>query len=231
MSDIFREVDEALQREKVAKLWKTYGPTLLLAAIVLVLGTAATTAYKSWKTHENRAETAKLITAAEDKDIAAGFEKAAGETKGEHKSVALLNAASKYADKKNFTKATELYDAVSRDQSAPSDLRDIANIYYARSAMLAAPDKTPDFKGLIARIEPVANNSDSAFRLQAKLDTALLYGNGLKDYAKALTLLTGFDEAIVPDSLKEKALALKNVYEYEQSQKAPVAASAQKQPE
>ena len=33
MSDIFREVDEALSREKAAKFWKIYGPTLIGCAI------------------------------------------------------------------------------------------------------------------------------------------------------------------------------------------------------
>ena len=40
MSDIFREVDEALQRDKAEKFWKEYGNTLLMALVLLVIGTA-----------------------------------------------------------------------------------------------------------------------------------------------------------------------------------------------
>ena len=45
MSDIFREVDEALNKEKAAQFWKNYGPTLLLAAVILVASTAALRAH------------------------------------------------------------------------------------------------------------------------------------------------------------------------------------------
>ncbi len=227
MSDIFREVDEALQREKAAQFWKNYGPTLVLAAIILVVSTGMTTAYRAWDSSRNQEETAKLVAASEDKDIAAAMEKAANDTRDGHKGVALLNAASKYADKKDFTKAAALYDELSKDGAVPQDLRDLANIFYTRAALLAAGDKAPDYKALAERIASAANNDKSAFQQQAKLEAALLYGNGLKDYTKALEMLQGFDAESAGDSLNEKANALKHVYQYEVSKSAPAAAPIQ----
>lgn len=223
MSDIFREVDEALQREKAAKLWKEYGPTLILAAIVLVISTGITTAYRSWDTSRNQQETAKLVAASEQKDIAAAMEKAAQDTRDGHKGVALLNAAAKYADKKDFAKAAALYDTLSKDSAVPQDLRDLASIFYTRATLLAADGKAPDYKTLAERLMQAAENDKSAFQKQAKLEAALLYGNGLKDYTKALGLLKGLDEESTADSLKEKASALKHVYEYELSKASPAA--------
>jgi hypothetical protein len=220
MSDIFREVDEALSREKAAKFWKTHGPTLILAAIVLVLSTAATTGYRTWDSWRNKEETGKLVAAAEGKDMAAAMEKAAAATRSGHKAVALLNAASKHADKKEFAKAAELYGAVSTDGSAPDDLRDLATILHTRAAILASGEKTPDYKALLEKLLPIAQNSGSAFQLQAKLDAALLYGDGLKDYTSAVDLLKGFEAENGQDSLQEKATALNHVYSYELS-KAP----------
>ncbi len=224
MSDIFREVDEALQREKAAQFWKNYGPTLVLAAVLMVATTGITTAYYAWDSARNKESTAKLVAAAEEKDIAAAMEKAAGETDDGHKGIALLNAAAKYADKKDFAKAAGLYESVAQDKSAPQDLRDISNIFYVRAAVLAAGDKAPDYKALIERVEPVAKNDKSAFQQQALLETALLYGNGLKDYAKALELLKGFEADSTADSLQEKANALKHVYQYETSKTTPTEA-------
>lgn len=217
MSDIFREVDEALQKEKAAAFWKNYGPTLVLAAILMVASTGITTAYLAWKSSSHQNDTAKLVAAAEQKDIAAAMEQAGQEMDGGHKAVALMNAAAKFAEKKDFAKASANYEAVANDKSAPQDIRDLANIFYTRAAILAAGDTAPDYKALADRLSPIAKNTKSAFRAQAQLEAATLYGNGLKDYTGALELLKGFDTESAADSLKEKADALKHVYSYELS--------------
>ena len=226
MSDIFREVDEALQREKVAKLWKEYGSVILACALALILGTAANTGYRAYKTHANQKETGKLVLAAEETDIAAAMEKAATDTDGGHKAIALMNAAAQYAKAENFAKASELYDAVSKDSSSPDELSDLATILHVRALLLQKSENSPDVKKLAERLAEVANDNGSSFRFQAKLDAALLYGNVLKDYTKALTLLEGFEENGPSDSLKEKATALKHVYEYELSKTASTAPAA-----
>lgn len=217
MSDIFREVDEALQQEKAAKLWKEYGPTLMAAIVVLIVATAATTAYRSWTSHTNQKETAKLVIAAEDKDIAAAMEKAGTSLDGAHKAIGLMNAASKAAGADDFAKAQSLYSAVASDKSAPKDLRDISTILAVRAALLVKTDKTPDYKALVETLSPIAASTRSPFAKLAKLESALLYGDGLKDYPMALAALEGFDAPELSNSIKEKALALKRVYAYEQS--------------
>ena len=42
-----REVDEDLQKERLANLWKKYGFLIYLSAILLVAGTAGFEGYKS----------------------------------------------------------------------------------------------------------------------------------------------------------------------------------------
>lgn len=218
MSDIFREVDEALQKEKADQFWKSYGPTLVLAAIVMIAASGLTSAYIAWNTWENNKETAKLVAASEDKDIAAAMEKAAADTRSGHKAVALIIAANQYAGKKDFAKAATTYGTVADEGSAPDDLRDLAVILQTRAILLIPENKTPEYKALAEGLENIARNDKSAFHFHAALDGALLYGDGLKDYTKALELLKSFDTDGAPDSLKEKAAALKNVYGYEASQ-------------
>lgn len=223
MSDIFREVDEALQKEKMERLWKEYGPTLIAAAIILVISTAVMVGYRTWNSNQNKQETAKLVSAMNDAEIAAAMEKVAGETRKGHEAIALLTAASTHAEKKDFTKAAALYKQVTEDSSTPDILSDLAAILYSRAAQLAVTsDAAPDYKELLKTVEPVAKDGKSPFQLQAKVEAALLYGDGLKDYTAALDLLKGFETEAAPDSLKEKALALKHVYEFENS-KSPKA--------
>lgn len=220
MSDIFREVDEALQKEKAARFWKEYGPTLILAAVIMVGSTAATTAYQTWDHWRDREETAKLLTAMQEKDVAPALEQAAADTRGGHEAIALMAAASKEADEKNFAKAAELYGKVAEDGAAPDYLSDLAVILGARARLLI-DGNAPDYKPLAEKIEKVANDKSSPFRVQAKVEAALLYGDGLKDYAKALSLLDGIDKERAPASLIEKGRAMQQVYKSEAPQAAP----------
>lgn len=49
MTDIFREVEEDVRRERLQKLWKQYGDVVIAAVSVLVLGVAG---YKLWQYYE-----------------------------------------------------------------------------------------------------------------------------------------------------------------------------------
>ena len=49
MTDIFREVEEDIRRERLQKLWKQYGDYIIAGASVIVLGVAG---YKFWQFYE-----------------------------------------------------------------------------------------------------------------------------------------------------------------------------------
>jgi hypothetical protein len=49
VSDIFREVEEDVRRERLEKLWKQYGDYVIAAAAVLIIGVAG---YKVWQHYE-----------------------------------------------------------------------------------------------------------------------------------------------------------------------------------
>ena len=211
MSDIFREVDEALQRDRAAALWKEYGPTLILAAIVLVLSTAATSVYRHWDTGRDRAETAKLVTAMNDDDMAGALKNAASDTRGNHRAIAMLVAGHKAAEAKDFAKAAEQYQTVADDSGAPGDLRDLAVILQSRAALLVEKSENADFATIASRLETVAKDKNSPFAAQAALEAATLYGEKLGNFAKANALLDVIknDQS---DSVAEKAQALRRLY-------------------
>ena len=54
MSDIFREVDEDVQRDKVENLWKRYQTPVIVLAVLIVAGTGAWSYYKSEHTKAGR---------------------------------------------------------------------------------------------------------------------------------------------------------------------------------
>jgi hypothetical protein len=47
-----REVDEELQRDRMAKLWKRYGPIAIGVVIVVVLGTAGKVGWDAWQVRQ-----------------------------------------------------------------------------------------------------------------------------------------------------------------------------------
>ena len=48
MSDIFREVDEDLRRDRMERVFKRYGGIMLAAALAVVAATGGTVAWRNW---------------------------------------------------------------------------------------------------------------------------------------------------------------------------------------
>lgn len=207
MSDIFREVDEALQRDKAEKLWKEYGSTLLMAAVLLVIGTAAGVAWRSWDHGRNEAETARIITAMNGKEDVAALQAVIGDSRTGPETIALLSAAGRLQDEGKSAEAAALYKQAAENRSTPKDLRDLARIRFVR----IAPDA--DNAQKLSVLEPVLGNDKSAFVWEARIEAALIEADH-KNYAAALGHLAPFKEAMgsLTPSLSDRASALRQVY-------------------
>lgn len=210
MSDLFREVDEALQKEKMEKLWKDYGHFVIIAIGVLILSTAATTAWQSWNHHRHTQETAKLAAVLEDENPADKLMEIASDTRGGQETVALMSAAGLKADKGDSKTAGELYRRVYESSRAPDTFRHLARVLAVRVQM---GEEKPDGAAMMDILSPVLKDTASPWTWAAKLDAAVIEANVLSDPKKALETLSAFDKAEgIPVGLKDKAIALKQVY-------------------
>ena len=63
MSDIFREVDEDLRRDRLEKIWERYGAAIVGAVLVIVAGTAGLGRRLNHQHTEAETETAQLADA------------------------------------------------------------------------------------------------------------------------------------------------------------------------
>lgn len=203
MSDIFREVDEALQQEKIANLWKKHGSTIITALIVLVISTAIGTYYKKWDAKRNGEETARLTTALQSDDPQTAINNVIQDTRKSHAALGQMTAANLLLQDNKKTEAAEIYKTVLENKKTPRNLRDLSRIFYVQNA------EKPDSKVL----EPLLSNEKSPWIWHARIEAAVLSAHQDNDYQKAIDYLQSFNDApYIPFSLKQRAQALSHVY-------------------
>ena len=121
MSDIFREVEEDVQRERLEKFWKSYGAWVIAGACVVLLGVGA---WQLWQRHEaaERAKASDAYSAAQRISTAAqaapAFEKLADSAKGGYGLVAKLSEANALQANGHVLDAVKLYREIAAADSA-----------------------------------------------------------------------------------------------------------------
>lgn len=167
MSDIFKEVDEELRRERLKEIWARYGNLIVALACILVIGVGGWRAYQWWeakKSAENGARfEAAMALAKGDKsaDADAAFGQIATEGASGYRALARLQEAAGLA-KKDASGAVKAYDAIAADGSATSTIQDLARV---RAGLLLVD--TASFADLRTRLEGAAG-ADRPFRHTAR---------------------------------------------------------------
>lgn len=140
MSDIFREVDEELQRKQMHKLWKRYGYFVIGGALLIV---ALTAGYKGWQSYQetvagergDRFISAVQMSKEGDTDGArAAFDQLIEDGGAGYALLARFRSASDMAASGDEQGALTAFDQLSKDSGLDAFLREIARI---RAAYLA----------------------------------------------------------------------------------------------
>jgi hypothetical protein len=204
-NNIFQEIEEDLERQKLEALWKNYGPFVMFGAAVIVLATAGFTAWHGWRGGQEQKATAGLIEILDapgsdpTKEIAA-LETFADKNKSETQAVfAQFHAAALTEASGDTKKAAALYDAIADDHGVDSAFRQLADLMSVEVQM-----DSGDPVLLQKRLQPLlADNAPWRF-------TAMEYAGFLAlragDKAKAKQLFTELSQdASVPASLSARA--------------------------
>jgi hypothetical protein len=155
MSDIFNEIEEDMRRERMAKLWKRFGPVIVGAAVLIIAGVSGWRAY-DWYSAKQAREAGALYSAAlqlsaDDKqsEAEAALEALAKDAPAGYATLARFRAASELAatDK---PAAAERFEAIAQDISVSSLLRDLARI---RAALILVD--TGSQADVASRVEPL----------------------------------------------------------------------------
>ena len=167
MSDIFREVDEEVRRERLEQLWKRYGNYIIAVALVILVGVGAWRGYIYWQERKaaeaGAAYEAASVLADEGKHQEAeqAFAKLATDGTAGYRGLARFREAAQLglSDPKA---AVAAYDALTSDASLGRSMQDLATM---RAALLLVD--TAPYQELRGRLEPLTA-ADRPFRHSAR---------------------------------------------------------------
>jgi hypothetical protein len=205
VSDIFREVDEDVRAQEYVRLWKTYGKYVIAGMVAIVLGTAASVAWRNYQTNQARAEGDKYAAAIKEFNDGKYDEaaKALG-TIGDESSrgyglLAKLQQAEALIKAGKKDEGVKVYDKVAADGHYAKVYRDLASLSVVMQTMdTGDPDK------LLARLDAL-NTKDNPWRFTAQeLLAALALRNGNTQNAKDLFKALADDET-APDGIRGRA--------------------------
>ncbi|MDJ1156975.1 tetratricopeptide repeat protein [Chelatococcus sp. SYSU_G07232] len=167
MTDIFREIDEELRRDKAAALWARYGNIVIGLAILLVIATGA---WRYWQHRETqKAEAAgarfeEALTLARDgkgEEAERTLEAVAKDAPNGYRTLARFRLAAEVG-KRDPEAGAAAFDALAADTTVGGLLQDLARL---RAVMLRFDGLDP--RAVSAKLEPLAAPS-SAWRHSAR---------------------------------------------------------------
>lgn len=209
MADIFAEVDEAMRRERLEKLWKKHGKLILGVLAVLIVATGIRSAFDHWNDSVRASQTSELIALMADASFPDNIKDSGPDLRPGLRGVALLTGAGALMDAGKSEEAFALYGRAAKDTAIPDDLRHLAVLMMVRNDAIKEGAVTAD---LLAQLKPVWNSS-SPWRWHARLEAAALLADRDHDYAAARKHLQVIAKGEgLPDTLYAKAKALDHVY-------------------
>ncbi len=205
MSDIFREVEEAVRRERLNRLWRRYGSLIVGAAVLFALAVGGFTLWRWWDETSRAQAGARFETAlaqTDEDDRRRALEALAAQEPGAYGALARFHRAAEHARAGERRKAVAVYDRLVQDPELPPIMQDLARL---NAGFLLAGQI--DFTALRARLGPAAADG-RPFRFSAReaLAVAALEAGDAEAARSYLEALIAAPEA--PPSLAARARAL-----------------------
>lgn len=156
LTDIFHEVDEAVRRERLEKIWKRYGNYIIALAVLIVAGVGGYRAYEHFE-GKRAAEAGMAFEAAmtlaesgKHQEAADAFAKVAKDGTSGYRTLARLREAEQTAPR-DAKAAVAAFDALAADSSIGQRFQDLAVL---RAGLLLVD--TAPLDEMRRRLEPIA---------------------------------------------------------------------------
>ncbi len=206
MSDIFQEVDEEVQREKVETLWARYQTPVFVLAGLIVAATGAWSYYSSEKTKAAEAANTRFMAAValadsgKSEEAIAAFNAIGKDGPKGYAALARLRAAEELG-KTDKAKAMEMLDALAEDKSMDRMTQEVAEL---RSALYSM--SSGDREKTMLKLAPLITPS-GVFRFSAQEWSGLdaLFDNDYDEAERVFNLLMNDRDA--PQGMRARAQA------------------------
>lgn len=211
MADVFQEVDEALQKERMEMLWKRYRVLVIGGIVALVVIVGVVVGYRNWDVSVKSDQTDKLFLALESEDVIAQLEGIQGDLRPGHRAISMFLMAAKHVSDDKIEDAQLLYQQIFEDLTLPQDFRNFALLMQVRARM---GEEDIDADRLLTDLSPLSSDETSVWYEHALVQKAILLAHGKGDLVEAIaTLKMVRDSRDVAESLKQRAVSLIHVYE------------------
>jgi hypothetical protein len=199
-----QEVDESLRQDRMLNLAKKYGPWLIGAFVVILIGVAGYLAWKDYNLNQARAQSeefsaAQRLAADGNLDSAkAEFERLTGEGPEVYRVMARLEHAAILEAQGDLEGALAEFDRAAEDADDPT-MRDTARL---RAAYVVA--ETQDFAALQTRLQPLVESDSRLSYLARELLGIEAWEAGNLDLARETlqNLTLAFD---APEAVQQRA--------------------------
>ena len=201
---LFRDIDEEMRREQIAKLWKQYGTYIVAAAAAIPIGVGGYQVYVGQREAAIEASGAaydaasQLVTGAKPEEARAAFEKIANDGPPGYALLAQLRLAATAAKAGKTAEAIAIYEALAKKGSTDKLMADFARLQVAALRIDQA-----DWTEMQNRLIELTDNSNP-WRLQARelMALAALKNGEVAQARKFNELLLG--ERKIPQAMLER---------------------------
>lgn len=197
MSDVFREVDEAVRQDQLKQIWKRHGWLITAVVVLIVLGVGGWQGWKAWQA-DKRSEASDAYAAALQKartgQVPAALEDLgalADPADGEVGTLAAFAQARVLAGEGRTAEAIEVWDRLAASDAAGPSFKAAALILSVQHQV-----DSGDAAQLTQRLQPQLAEGQPYRAAAAELTALLALKQG--DKARARELLTGLTTA--PDA-------------------------------
>jgi hypothetical protein len=209
VSEIFREVDEDVQRDRYAALWQRFRWLVIGALVALVGGTIAYTAWTSYSASvkvsrgERFLAAATLAEAGRNEEAARAFAAFAEEANAGYAALARLREAAALSEAGDQAGAIAVYDRIARDGGVNEMFRELAAVLAAQRLL-----DSEDPAAAEQRLAEVAGGAGPWRHLARELQGVAALQSGRTAEASAIFGELA-EEAGVPAGVKSRATELR----------------------
>jgi len=196
-SDSFvQEVTEEVRRDAMYAAWRKYGPFIVGAIALVVVGTAAQSWWKNSQLDDMREAGGAFIEAQDveqPEKAAEAFLALSSEAEGDYAAMARLRAAASFGAAGDVDRAVEEYQAVATMPEIDKRLADLAKL-----RMIMIRSDTMDPAEMLDGLKPLANVGEPWRSLALEFSAAAHVRNGDSDAAVDALVTLATDETTTP---------------------------------